>query len=352
MIKAGIYGASGYMGSEALRVLLKHPEVSVEWATSRGDTPIEYYHKNFYGRGIKFVKPSEITPVDVVFFALPTGLVTGLCPEFLSQGSKIIDYGADFRLNDKAEWERVYKKTHGDWSLSEQAVYGMAEFHRDEIAKTKIIANPGCYSSSAIFALAPLVKEGIIDLDKIIVDGLSGTAGAGDDLDLSLHHPEIDNNLVPYNVVDHRHTYEIEQELGRLCPGKKVTINLSTCYVPISRGILTVNHCFPTKAVSRKNLLDLYKEFYKNEFFIKVIDLPPNAGASWNYLPYPWVSAVSATNFCHIGLDIDEKRNRVVVFSVLDSVGKGGALVGIQNMNIMFGLDEKMGLDFYGIHPY
>ncbi|MHB1154731.1 MAG: N-acetyl-gamma-glutamyl-phosphate reductase [Eubacteriales bacterium] len=351
MIKVGIYGASGYMGSEALRILLKHPAVSVEWATSRNETPIEYYHKNFYGRGINFIKPNEATPCDAVFFALPSGLTTELCQPFLNAGSKIIDFGADFRLKDKDEWERVYKQKHLNWSLAEKAVYGITELHKKETAKTAIVANPGCYSSSSILALAPLIKNQMIDIDKIIVDGLSGTVGAGDDLDIALHHPEIDNNLLPYNVVDHRHSYEIEQELSILA-GKRVTVNFSTCYVPITRGILTINHCFPNKQIGRHDLLELYKDFYKNEFFVKIIDIPKDDNASWNYLPYPWVAAVSATNFCHIGLDIDEKRNRIVIYSVLDSIGKGGALVGIQNLNIMFGLDEKLGLDFYGIHPY
>jgi N-acetyl-gamma-glutamyl-phosphate reductase len=351
MISVGIYGASGYMGSEALRVLLKHPEVSVEWATSRSETPIEHYHKNFYGRGIKFVKPSEATPCDAVFFALPTGLTSEVCREFLNHGSKIIDFGADFRLKNKDDWERVYKKKHPNWKLVEDSVYGIAELHRDEIKKTNIVANPGCFSSSSILALAPLIKEKMVDFDRIIVDGLSGTVGAGDDLDLALHHPEIDNNILPYNVVDHRHTYEIEQELG-LIANEKVTINFTSYYIPISRGILTANHCFPNRTIKREELLELYKEFYKDEFFIKVIDIPKDTNAAWNYLPYPWVAAVSATNFCHIGLDVDEKRNRIVVFSALDSVGKGGALVGIQNLNLMFGLDEKTGLDFYGIHPY
>lgn len=351
MIKVGIYGASGYMGSEALRILLKHPEVSVEWATSRSETPIEYYHKNFYGRGINFIKPNEATPCDAVFFALPTGLTAELCQPFLNAGSKIIDFGADFRLKDKDEWEKVYKTKHKNWSLVEKAVYGLTELHKNETAKTTIVANPGCYSSSSILALAPLISNQLIDIDKIIVDGLSGTVGAGDELDLALHHPEIDNNLLPYNVVDHRHSYEIEQELSLLA-GKRITVNFSTCYVPISRGVLTINHCFPNKQINRHDLLELYKDFYKNEFFVKIIDIPKDDNASWNYLPYPWVAAVSATNFCHIGLDIDEKRNRIVIYSALDSIGKGGALVGVQNLNIMFGFDEKLGLDFYGIHPY
>ena len=351
MIKVGIYGASGYMGSEALRVLLKHPDVSVEWATSRSDTPIEYYHKNFYGRDVHFIKPDNATHCDAVFFALPTGLTTELSKKFYEAGSKIIDFGADFRLNKQDEWESVYSKKHPDWNMSKQAIYGLVELHKKEIKTTQIVANPGCYSSSSILALAPLVKEGLIDLEKIIVDGISGTVGAGDDLDLALHHPEIHNNILPYNVVDHRHTYEIEQELSLLA-GTKVIINFSACYIPISRGVMTINHAFPLRSVNRKELLELYNDFYKNEFFVKIIDLPKDKQAAWNYLPYPWIAAVSATNFCHIGIDIDEKRNRIVIYSALDSIGKGGALVGIQNLNLMFGLDEKTGLDFYGIHPY
>ena len=351
MIKVGIYGASGYMGSEALRVLLKHPDVSVEWATSRSDIPIEFYHKNFYGRDIRFIKPEQASSCDAVFFALPTGLATVLSKPFYEAGSKIIDFGADFRLKDREEWETVYGKTHPDWQMAESAVYGLVELYKDEIRKTDIVANPGCFSSSAILGLAPLIKENMIDTEKIIVDGLSGTVGAGDDLDLALHHPEITNNILPYNVVNHRHSYEIEQELGLLA-GRDVIINFSSCYIPISRGVMTISHAFPVKNTNRKELLELYKEFYKEEFFVKVIDLPKDGKAAWNYLPYPWIAAVSATNFCHIGLDMDEKRNRIVVYSVLDSVGKGGALVGVQNLNLMFGLPEETGLDFYGIHPY
>jgi N-acetyl-gamma-glutamyl-phosphate reductase common form len=356
MIKAGIYGASGYMGSEALRVLLKHPEVSVQWATSRSDTPIEYYHRNFVGSGVRFVSPDEIgrgdtAPCDVVFFALPTGLTTEICRPFYRAGCKIIDFGADFRLKDQAVWERVYRQKHPDWSLVQQAVYGINELHREDVVHGEIIANPGCYSSSAILALAPLISNRLIARRNIVVDGLSGTVGAGDELDPALHHPEMTNNLLPYNVVDHRHSYEIEQELSGLA-GEAITVHFSTCYVPVSRGILTISHCFPIQKTNRNELLALYKEFYKDAYFVKIIDIPKDERSSFNYLPYPWIAAVSATNFCHIGLDVDERRGRIVVYSVLDSIGKGGAQVGVQNMNLMFGQEETLGLDCFGIHPY
>lgn len=351
MIKVGIYGASGYMGGEAARILTEHPDVKIAWLTSRGDKPLEYFHKNFYGSGLKFIKPEEVTPCDVAFAALPSGQIMKEARKLLESGTKVIDLGADFRLKDKNEWERVYGKTHSDWELAAEAVYGIPELHRNEIKSARVIANPGCFSSAAILGLAPLVKHRLIDNDKIIVDGLSGTAGAGAETDRAIHHPEIGNNLVPYNVVDHRHTYEIEQELELLC-NSRVSVHFTTTYVPITRGILDICHCFPVSRVNRDELLDIYKDFYHDEFFIKIIDLPKEQGASWQYVPYPWVAAVSGTNYCHIGLDVDEKRGRIVVFSIIDSIGKGGAHAAVQNMNLMFGLEETKGLKRYGLHPY
>jgi N-acetyl-gamma-glutamyl-phosphate reductase common form len=351
LIEVGILGASGYMGGEAVRILLEHPVAQIAWMTSRGDKSIEYYHKNLYGAGLRFIKPGDITPCDVVFSALPSGQIMALAGSLIDNGTKIIDLGADFRLKDRTVWEEVYGKTHGSWSLAEEAVYGIPELHREDIRRARVIANPGCFSSAAILGLAPLVKSKLVDCTKIVVDGLSGTAGAGAETDKAIHHPEIGNNLVPYNVVNHRHTFEIEQELGYLA-GDAVSVHFTTTYVPITRGILDICHCFPTVNLSREDLLHLYNDFYRDETFIKIIDLPYESGASWQYQPYPWVAAVSGTNYCHIGLDVDEKRGRIVVFSVLDSIGKGGAHAAVQNMNLMFGLPESTGLTRYGLHPY
>lgn len=351
MIKVGIYGASGYMGGEALRILMEHPKVKVEWATSRNPKPIEYSHRNLYQSGIEFIRPEEATACDVVFFATPTGNAMEMASELLKNNTKIIDLGADFRLKDIAEWERIYGKKHACDNVVAEAVYGITELHREEIKKARVIANPGCYSSASIFGLAPLIDADLIETDKIVIDGLSGTAGIGAELCTPAHHPEISNNLVPYNVVDHRHTYEIEQELGNLT-SSKVFVHFTTTYVPITRGILTICHCFPKSPLSRVDLMDLYKDFYRDEYFVKVLDIPKDSNTIWQYMPYPWVSAVSGTNFCHIGFDVDEKRNRIVVFSVLDSIGKGGAHAGVQNLNLMFGLEETTGLKRLGMHPY
>lgn len=350
MIKVGILGATGYMGGEALRVLLEHPKVKLAWATSRHPDDIAAFHPNLYGSGIKLISPDKITPCDVVFFALPSGLPMQMAEKLLKTGHKLIDLGADFRLKDQKLWEKTYGKRHAAPSLIKKAPYGIPELHRKEIKKAQVVANPGCFSSAAILGLAPLVKNRLIDTQKIVIDGLSGTAGAGAETDRALHHPEIGNNLVPYNVVGHRHTFEMEQELGALT-NQKVSIHFTPTYAPIVRGILDICHAFPLKKTSRKALLETYHAFYKNEPFIKIFDLPREEGASWQYRPYPWVSAVAGTNFCHIGLDFDEARNRIVVFSVLDSIGKGGAHAGVQNMNLMFGLRETTGLERLGLHP-
>ena len=350
MITAGIIGVTGYMGGEVLRKLLEHPEVKIKWTTSRTPEDIALFHPNLYAEDIPVVTLEEASPCDVVFVALPTKASLPAIQAFIEKGCKVIDLGAAFRLKDITVWERVYGQKHPYPQLVAEAVYGVSELHMDAIKDACLIANPGCYASSAIFGLSPLVKNGLIDARHIIVDGLSGTAGVGTELARPAHHPEIANNLVPYNVVDHRHSYEIEQELSIQADGE-VPVHLTTTYVPIVRGILTISHCFPVSPVSRKDLLHLYREFYADSYFVKVYDLPKEEGASWQYLPYPWVSSVAGTNYCYVGLDYDEKRNRLVVFSVLDSIGKGGAQAGIENMNLMFGLPRQTGLTARGFHP-
>lgn len=350
MIRAGIMGASGYMGGEALRVLLDHPDVEIAWLTSRSGERVDEAHPNLYGLGLSMIRPEDAAPCDVVFLALPTAASIEAASRFLKAGSKVVDLGAAFRLKHRAVWERVYGQTHGQWGLAEKAVYGIPELHAREIAAARLVANPGCFSSAAILGLAPLVSAGLADLERIVVDGMSGTAGAGAELHRAAHHPEIGNNLVAYNVVGHRHTYEMEQELG-LIAGRAVKVHFTPTYVPIVRGILDVCHVFPTRTVKRAEILEVYREFYDGEPFVLVYDLPKEAGASWQYKPYPWVSAVAGTNYCYVGLDVDEERGRIVVFSVLDSVGKGGAQVGIENMNLLFGLDRRAGLGRRGQHP-
>jgi N-acetyl-gamma-glutamyl-phosphate reductase common form len=349
-IKVGIYGGTGYMGGEALRVLLQHPQVEVAWVTSRSGGDIAFYHPNLYGVKVNLVKPEEAAPCDAVFLGLPTGESMDAAADFLKKGCKVIDLGAAFRLKRREVFESVYKMKHSQWEAAQEAVYGIPELHPGEVAPARLIANPGCFASAAILGLTPLVKNSLIDLDKIVVDGLSGTAGVGAEQSRAAHHPEIGDNLVPYNVVDHRHTYEMEQELAHQVK-KRVTVHFTPTYVPIVRGILCICHGYYNDSLSRNDLLDLYRKFYEGQPFIRVYDLPKEEKASWQYRPYPWVSSVAGTNYCFIGLDIDEKRKRVVVFSVLDNLGKGGAQAGVENMNLMFGFERTAGLTQLGRHP-
>ena len=350
MIKVGVVGASGYMGGEVVRVLIDHPQTEIVWATSRQPGPIEEFHPNLYGTGIELIHPDDAQPCEVVLMALPTEASMDVARRFLDTKTRVIDLGSAFRLRDRDSWERVYNMTHADWTLAEEAVYGISELHLEEIAGARLIANPGCFSSAAVLAFAPLISEDLVDAGKLSVDGLSGTAGAGAELSRAAHHPEIGNNLVAYNAVGHRHTLEMEQELGALSQFD-VSVHFTPVYVPITRGILGICRGFLNQKVGRDDLLELFKEYYASDPFVQIYDLPKDPSASWQYKPYPWVSAIAGTNYCHIGLDVDEDRNSVVVFSVLDSVGKGGAQAGIENMNIMFGLDRSAGLTRRGLHP-
>ena len=349
-IKVGVVGASGYMGGEALRVLMDHPQVEIAWATSRRPGLVEDFHPNLYGSGIELIHPDAASPCDVVFMALPTAVSMEVAERFLDSNCRVVDLGSAFRLRDQSLWESVYNMRHTLWKVAEKAVYGISELHLDEIAHARLIANPGCFSSAAILAFAPLISQGLLDSEKLSVDGLSGTAGVGAELSRAAHHPEIGNNLVAYNAVGHRHTFEMEQELGALS-GTSVRVHFTPVYVPITRGILSICRGFLNQSVTRSGLLDLFRKYYEKDPFVQIYDLPKETGASWQYKPYPWVSAIAGTNYCHIGLDVDEERGSVVVFSALDSMGKGGAQVGIENMNIMFGLDRTMGLTRRGMHP-
>ena len=339
------------MGGEALRVLLDHPGVEIAWATSRDGGQVEDHHPNLYGTNIELIHPDDAEACDVVFLALPTEASIEAAERFLDDGAKVIDLGAAFRLRNRQTWESVYKMEHPRWDLVEEAVYGIPELHESEIAAARLVANPGCFASAAILGMAPLLAGDLVEQDKIFVSGLSGTAGAGAELARAAHHPEIGNNLVAYNVVGHRHTFEMEQELADVAGNGNVSVHFTPVYVPIVRGILNVCRAFPTRSLSRAAVLDLYREYYDGQPFVQVYDIPKEEAASWQYKPYPWVSAVAGTNYCQIGIDYDERRDSVVVLCVLDSIGKGGAQVGIENMNLMFGLARGTGLERRGRHP-
>ena len=338
------------MGGEALRVLLRHPRARIAWTTSRTPGPVEQIHPNLYDTGLTFDRLEDVGTPDFVLLALPTPATPAVANRFLTAGARIIDLGSAFRLKDRATWERVYGQEHPAWSLASAAVYGIPEIHEESIRTATLVANPGCFSSAAILALAPLLRAGLVDPNHLIVHGLSGTAGAGADLSRAIHHPEIGSNVVLYNVVGHRHTYEMEQELAALAQ-RPVRVHFTPCYIPIVRGIVDICRCFPLKSLGRNEVIHLFREFYEGQPFVKIYDQPRGDVEAWDYKPYPWVSAVAGTNYCHIGIDVDDERNSIVIMSVLDSVGKGGAQVAIENLNLMAGFDRTDGLLDRGMHP-
>lgn len=349
-IRVGIVGGSGYSGGELLRLLLVHPRASIAWVTSRADKKLESVHRNLIGSGLRFIKEEEATPCDVVFLCMPSRESMTRAPRYLEQGAKVVDVGSDFRLKDRALFERVYKASHTCWELVEEAPYGATELHRERISQARLVANPGCFAYTSILSLAPLAREHWIELDRVVVDGLSGSSGAGADPSVPTHHSEIGNSAFPYNVVDHRHTYEIEQELSGAA-GAPVTVHFTPYYCPFTRGILAGCHGFATRSVSRADVLTLYRDFYAGEPFIRINTLEKDPKASWQYLPYPSVGLLAGSNFVHIGVDVDERRGGIVVFGALDNLGKGAASSAIQNMNCMLGLPEDCGLRGVGLHP-
>lgn len=351
MINVGIYGATGYMGGELIRICLEHPRINIKWATSRNIADgLHTVHPNLYGHKVNLIHPDDISPCDAYLVALPIEAAIEIGANLLELGGKLIDLSAAFRLKQQSVWESVYEMPHPRWDLAQQSVYGITELHKTDIAQTRLVANPGCFSSAVILGLAPLLKNQWLDEQKITVTGLSGTAGVGAELSKAAHHPEIANNLVPYNVVDHRHSYEMEQELGAVAK-HSLGIHFTPVYVPIVRGILAICHVFPKNELNKKEIAESFESYYAHSEFVKFYDCPKQEQATWQYRPYPWVSTVAGTNYCFISYDIDYARNRLVVFSVLDNLGKGGAHVAIENLNIMFGLNPKTGLSRIGCHP-
>lgn len=340
-IKTAIVGVSGYTGGELLRLLFNHPKVEVVHicgAKSVGRTLKDYqpHLAGLWDREIEepdYKKLGEST--DVVFFSTPHGVAMKYAPEVLKGGARIIDLSADYRLKDLSIFEKYYGKHE---SPEIRGVYGLPEIHRQEIKDSKLVANPGCYSTAVILALAPLVKGNMIDTDHIVVDALSGSSGAGSSPTEFTHHPTTAANVKPYSVRNHRHLPEIEQELSELV-GKKVNVLFTPHLIPVARGILVTAHVFFHTRTSREDIQKVYSEFYGGEPFVRIREKIPEL----NY--------VIGSNFCDIGFEVSSDGGWGVVVSVIDNLIKGASGQAIQNMNIMFGIDEKTGLDTPPLRP-
>jgi len=345
MLKVGIYGASGYTGQELLRLLIGHPDANVVTLTSRKfkDMPVSEVYPAFRGMtNLRFVDSSPqhlVSSCDIVFLALPHGEAMRVVPEFVAAGMKVIDLSADFRLGDISVYEAWYKK-HTAPDLVKKAVYGLPELYRDDLRSADLVANPGCYPTSIILGMAPLLREGCIDPPSIIADSKSGVSGAGRELQLGSLFCEANESFKAYKVGSHRHTPEIEQELGRIAR-TEIAISFTPHLVPVNRGILSTIYADLNQKISQQELIDIYQGFYRDEQFVRIC----KAG------DLPNISSIKGSNFCDIGCVVDTRTGRVIIVSALDNLIKGASGQAVQNMNLMCGLPEGAGLDHISLFP-
>lgn len=345
MVKVAIYGASGYTGQELLRLLLRHPRVEITAVTSRRYAGVRVSEIFPLFTGIIDLTYVDASPeqvseyAEVVFLALPHGVSMKVAPFFLDAGKKVIDLSADFRLKDVDVYEKWYEK-HVVPHMLHDSVYGLPELYRDAIVSSRFIANPGCYPTTVILGLAPMVKFGLIDTTSIIVDAKSGVSGAGREPQVGTLFCEVDEGFMAYKVGRHRHTPEMEQELSLLA-GKSVKISFTPHLLPLSRGILSTMYATINEEVTVADLVDVYRSFYKECPFVRIY----RAGM------FPNVSSVRGSNYCDIGFAVDGRTRRVIVVSVIDNLIKGASGQAIQNMNLLCGFTEETGLTMLPLFP-
>ncbi|MBI5189321.1 MAG: N-acetyl-gamma-glutamyl-phosphate reductase [Nitrospirae bacterium] len=346
MIRVAVVGSSGYAGGELLRILLGHKEVQVTAVTSEKSAGqhIAFLFPHL-GRlcnlTLEKLDPTELAnKADLVFLAVPHKEAFTVAAKFVGVGVRVVDLSADLRFRDTRLYEEWYEVEHEQPGLAHMAVYGLTELYRDEIKRARAVGNPGCYPTGALLALAPLVKEGLVELDSIIVDSKSGVSGAGRTPGLTYHYPEANEGMMAYKIGTHRHTPEIEQELTNLA-GSAVVVSFTPHLTPMNRGILTTAYAKLKEYKGPETLRKMYAKFYKDAFFVRVM----GKGA------YPNVNAVRGSNFCDIGLYSDLRTGRVVVTSAIDNLVKGAAGQAVQNMNVMCGFDETEGLKHLGMFP-
>ncbi|MBR0152570.1 MAG: N-acetyl-gamma-glutamyl-phosphate reductase [Lachnospiraceae bacterium] len=347
MVKVGIIGSTGYAGQELVRILLGHPEAEIVWYGSQSYVDQKYadVYRNMFqlvddvcrGENLEELARSA----DVIFTATPQGLCAKLIGEEVLSQAKVIDLSADFRLKDVGVYESWYKIRHAAPSYIKEAVYGLCEVNREDIRKARLVANPGCYTTCSILTAYPLVKEGLIDPDTLIIDAKSGTSGAGRGAKLPNLYCEVNESIKPYGVASHRHTPEIEEQLG-YAAGKELKLSFTPHLVPMNRGILATEYATLTDpSVTDADLRAVYEKYYGDEFFIRLLP----AGN------VPETRFVEGSNFVDIGWVKDERTGRVILMGAIDNLVKGAAGQAVQNMNLMFGLEETAGLRMVPLFP-
>jgi N-acetyl-gamma-glutamyl-phosphate reductase len=345
-VKVSIIGATGYTGAELVRILHRHPEVELMALTTRSyaGLPLHKVYPHLYKYNQITCEEMNLAKIfdisDVVFVALPHGHAMPVALEAARRGKKMIDLGADFRFSDYQVYEKWYKVEHEARKLLGEAVYALPEVNRDEIKGAWLIANPGCYPTSAILALAPLLKQKFVDTGSIIVDSKSGVSGAGRGLSLGTHFCEVNDNFKAYNVATHRHTPEIEQGLGRIA-GEDITITFTPHLLPITRGILSTVYAKLSVSAGAEEIREMYLDYYKDEFFVRVLPAGLLPQTKW----------VAGTNHCDISVTVDARTGRVIVISAIDNLVKGASGQAVQNMNIICGLPEDTALAGPGLYP-
>ena len=348
MIRAGIIGATGYAGSELVRLLLNHRDVRIVWYGSRSYIDKRFYE--VYGNMFQIVeeicKDDDLNELagqaDVIFTATPQGFLAGILTEEILSRVKIVDLSADFRIKDVAVYEKWYGIEHKSPQFIEEAVYGLCEINRDRITdRTRLVANPGCYTTCSILTAYPLVKEGLIDAKSLIIDAKSGTSGAGRGAKLPNLFCEVNENIKAYGVACHRHTPEIEEQLGYAAK-REIVLNFTPHLVPMNRGILVTAYAeLAPEGADDKKVRAAYEKYYGRETFVRLLPQGECPETKW----------VEGSNFVDIGFVIDERTHRIIMMGALDNLVKGAAGQAVQNMNLLFGLPESTGLMMMPMFP-
>ena len=351
MVKVGIIGATGYAGNELVRLLMGHKDVEIMWYGSR--SYIDKKYAEVYQNMFEIVEDTCLddnmeelaSKVDVIFTATPQGFLAGVLTEEILSKVKIIDLSADFRIKDVKTYEKWYKIEHKSPQFIEEAVYGLCEINRDKVKGARLIANPGCYTTCSILTAYPLVKEGLIDPDTLIIDAKSGTSGAGRGAKLPNLFCEVNENMKAYGVTNHRHTPEIEEQLG-YAAGKEIVVNFTPHLVPMNRGILATEYAALNKKAdgtlpTYEEVKAVYDKYYKNEKFVRVLEKDICPETKW----------VEGSNYVDVNFKIDERTGRIVMMGALDNLVKGAAGQAVQNMNLLFGFDEAEGLNLVPMFP-
>lgn len=344
MIKAGIIGATGYAGGELVRLLLQHKEVEIKWYGSR--SYIDQKYASVYGNMFQLVEDTCLDDnmeelakqVDVIFTATPQGFCASVINDSILSRTKIIDLSADFRIKDVSVYEKWYSITHKAPQYIKEAVYGLCEINREKTKGARLVANPGCYTTCSILTAYPLVKEGLIDPQTLIIDAKSGTSGAGRGAKVNNLYCEVNENIKAYGVATHRHTPEIEEQLG-YAAGKEILVNFTPHLVPMNRGILVTEYATLTKKAdgslpTYEEIRAVYDKYYADEYFVRVLEKNVCPETKW----------VEGSNFVDVNFKIDERTGRIIMMGALDNIVKGAAGQAVQNMNLMFGFDEAEGL--------